>query len=163
VPTTLTSSALPFVSVENSGVLTTVTPSGAAPPSPSSTGLGNSTGNANATAPACTSSNYALDGEAAPFCLPANGTAWIQNTSQPVTWNPDFWPDYQGTVVIALIYTGADGSNVITQVSTPDNLLTLSRTTKSPINEAFVISMLTLAGSMVTLSWLLVYSSQRTK
>jgi hypothetical protein len=65
---------------------------------------------------ACTAANYGLNGEDAPFCLPANGTVWIKNNSYPITWNPDFWPDYQGNVVLALLYTGKDGSNVITQV-----------------------------------------------
>jgi hypothetical protein len=74
---------------------------------------------------ACTASNYALNGDDAPFCLPANGTAWIKNNSYPITWNPDFWLDYQGNVVLALLYTGQDGSNVITQVvSFPSTPLT---------------------------------------
>lgn len=32
-----------------------------------------------------------------------------------MTWNPDFWPGYTGNVVLALLYTGSDGSNVIFQ------------------------------------------------
>jgi hypothetical protein len=104
------------VSVQSGGSLVTVTPSSAAP-DPSGTALGNSTDGYNSTVPACSSSNYALDGQAAPFCLPTNGSSWIQNTSYPVTWDPDFWPGYAGNVVVALLYAGDDGSSVITQVS----------------------------------------------
>jgi hypothetical protein len=60
-----------------------------------------------------------LNGDAAPFCLPANGTQWIKDTNNPITWNPDFWPGYQGNIVLALLYYGKDGSNVITQVCSP--------------------------------------------
>ncbi len=114
-----TTSAKPFVSVGSGGTLSTITPTGTSSFGPAPTGgLGNSTGNSTQiSAPACSSQNYALNGAAAPFCLPANGTVWVQNTSYPVTWDPSFWPDYQGNVVLALLYTSADGAGVISQVS----------------------------------------------
>jgi hypothetical protein len=86
---------------------------------PAVTGLGNST-NSNSSepvAPACNASNYALNGSAAPFCLPVNGSKWIKDQTYPITWDPSFWPNYQGTIALALLYTGEDGSNVIMQVN----------------------------------------------
>jgi Ykl077w/Psg1 (Pma1 Stabilization in Golgi) len=116
----------PVVSVKSGGALTTLTPSGTAL-SPSATVSGNSTSGFNSTAtsaPACTINNFALGGVLAPFCLPANGSSWIKNNSYPVTWDPSFfWPGYQGKVVIALLYTGKDGSNVITQVVSDSYLI----------------------------------------
>src|SRR5579862_1660210 len=108
------SSAQPFVSVESGGSITTVTPSGTTSLVLSPTGTFSINGT-NTTISACTPDNYALDGAAQPFCVPANGSAWIKNTSYPVTWNPDFWPGYKGNIVLAMLYTGSDGSNVIFQ------------------------------------------------
>lgn len=104
------------------GSLTTIEPTGtsSAPIPTASSGLTNSTGGSNVTqadTPACTDGSYALNGTFAPFCLPENGTQWIQSTSYPITWNPSFWPGYSGNLVIAVLYTGKDGSNVITQVN----------------------------------------------
>ena len=106
----------------NGGSLTTIEPSGtSAVPVP--TGLGNSTAGSNVTqanTPACTDTTYALDGTFAPFCLPENGTVWIKDSSYPITWNPEFWPGYKANLALAVLYTGKDGSNVITQVPVPE-------------------------------------------
>lgn len=117
----VSSSAEPIVSVISGGSLTTIEPSGvsSAPVPTASSGLTNSTGGSNVTqanTPACSDANYALNGTFAPFCLPTNGTPWIKDTSYPITWNPSFWPGYTGNLVLAVLYTGKDGSNVITQV-----------------------------------------------
>jgi hypothetical protein len=113
----VSSSAQPIVSVISGGSLTTIEPSGSSSV-PVPTGVGNSTQSnvTQADTPACVVANYALNGTFAPFCLPTNGTAWIKDTSYPITWNPGFWPGYSGNLVIAVLYTGKDGSNVITQV-----------------------------------------------
>ena len=109
------------MSVISGGSLTTIEPSGSSS-LPVPTGVGNSTQSnvTQADTPACVVANYALNGTFAPFCLPTNGTAWIKDTSYPITWNPGFWPGYTGDVVIAVLYTGKDGSNVITQVRRVD-------------------------------------------
>jgi Ykl077w/Psg1 (Pma1 Stabilization in Golgi) len=145
-----TTSVKPFVSVENGGSITTITPSGTSLVS-FPTGLVNSTVGLNSSLPslsACSASNYALNGAAAPFCLPTNGTMWIKNTSYPITWDPNFWPGYNGTIVLALLYAGKDGSNVISQVNSLFQLMLIGRTVILQINEASSILILMMIGLM---------------
>lgn len=154
-----TSSNVPVLSVESGGVLTTITPTGTSL-SPSATGVTNSTFGPNSTVPAppaCIAADYALNGALAPFCEPKNGSAWIKNNTYPITWNPNFWPGYQGKVVIALLYTGQDGSNVITQVGSPFQLALCRRTITLKIKASTVSASMTI-GSMGIKSSLHVYS-----
>jgi hypothetical protein len=134
-----TTTLKPVVSVGDGGSLTTIIPTGTTSSSVVPTGVSNST-NSNNTVPAvCSAVNYALNGSAAPFCLPANGSKWIQDTSNPVTWDPDYWPSYQGNVVIALLYYGKDGSAVITQVIQVATISDSFRIIASPINAVITI------------------------